>query len=79
MYHGHPAPHVLEGGFNKWRSEGRATEAAEPCPLKVYAQFEAQKNEGIRADAQDVAQALVNGGIIIDARSFAQFNGKVGG
>lgn len=78
VYHGHPSPHVLEGGFSKWSSEGRGTEAAEPCPLKVYAQFEAQKNQSVYADAQDVLEAIEHGSVIIDARSSSQFIGKVG-
>lgn len=33
MYHGHPAPLILDGGYAKWVEEGRSTELAEPCPL----------------------------------------------
>ena len=33
MYHGHPAPLILDGGYAKWVEEGRTTDLAEPCPL----------------------------------------------
>lgn len=33
MYHGHPAPLILDGGYAKWVEEGRSTDLAEPCPL----------------------------------------------
>lgn len=32
---GHPSARVLEGGWDKWRAEGRQTELYEPCTLRV--------------------------------------------
>lgn len=32
---GHPSARVLEGGWAKWKLEGRPAELYEPCTLKV--------------------------------------------
>lgn len=76
-YHGHPSPLILEGGFKNWENNGRETDAAEPCPLKVYAEFEGQQDSRLRADANDIVAALEKDVLIIDARTTAQHNGKV--
>jgi thiosulfate/3-mercaptopyruvate sulfurtransferase len=32
---GHPSALLLEGGWAKWKAEGRPSELYEPCTLKV--------------------------------------------
>lgn len=76
-YHGHPFPLILEGGFKKWEENGREIDAAEPCPLKVYAEFDGQQESTLRVDASAVLSALEKDTLIIDARNASQYNGKV--
>ncbi|KAF8060571.1 STR1 [Scenedesmus sp. PABB004] len=78
---GHPEALVLEGGWARWRAEGRPSELHEPCTLKVYATFEAEMQPQLRATLDDVA-AIVRGeqqqgALLLDTRSAAQFNGEV--
>ncbi|XP_075265584.1 3-mercaptopyruvate sulfurtransferase-like [Convolutriloba macropyga] len=82
-YHGHPEVYVLDGGWAKWDAEGRETSMAEPCPLKVYAEFSGLQQPQLRADMQEMRFMLDEGQvssqevIIIDARDQPQFDGTV--
>jgi thiosulfate/3-mercaptopyruvate sulfurtransferase len=75
---------ILDGGWDKWVAEDRPIDSDEGCPLKMYEQWggpEGVVNDYLRADMEDVLQAMVqrlNGGDsqIIDARSEDQYLGK---
>ena len=54
-YFGHADVRLLDGGFERWASEGRATSADEPCPLKLYSTFTPFVHlPSLRADASEV-------------------------
>lgn len=62
---------ILDGGFQKWRAEGRPVESGDPRPRK--AQFDAQERGG-----EVVTKQAILGGIgvpVLDARSKARFEG----
>jgi thiosulfate/3-mercaptopyruvate sulfurtransferase len=62
---------ILDGGFQKWRAEGRPTESGEPPPRKT--RFDAQERPG-----EVVAMAQVRSGLdvpLLDARGRARFEG----
>ncbi|KAI8474551.1 MAG: rhodanese domain-containing protein [Monoraphidium minutum] len=59
--HGHPAPRILEGGWARWRAEGRALELYEPCTLKVSTTFDAANaapRPELRVTVDELAAAL---------------------
>ena len=56
MYHGHPAPLILDGGYAKWVEEGRSTDLAEPCPLTASPDLQ-QWHTGCNISAKPVAAA----------------------
>lgn len=65
---------VLDGGFPKWRAEGRPVEsgaAAEPKPVV----FEARVDTALVADIQDVRAALEMAAQVLDARAADRFAG----
>jgi thiosulfate/3-mercaptopyruvate sulfurtransferase len=43
---GHPSALLLEGGWAKWKAEGRPSELYEPCTLKVGGSHLLQKDLG---------------------------------
>jgi thiosulfate/3-mercaptopyruvate sulfurtransferase len=62
---------ILDGGFQKWRAEGRPVESGEPKPRK--ARFDAQERGG-----EVVTKQAILGGIglpLLDARGKARFEG----
>ncbi len=62
---------ILDGGFQKWRAEGRPVESGEPSPRK--ARFDAHERAG-----EVVTKQAILGGIdlpILDARGRARFEG----
>ncbi len=62
---------ILDGGFQKWRAEGRPVESGEPSQRK--ARFDAQERAG-----EVVTKQAILGGIdlpILDARGRARFEG----
>lgn len=66
---------VLDGGFPKWRAEGRAEEDKEQ--RRVQSHFTSRLNHGAVADLADIKAALATGSRqVLDARSFDRFNGK---
>jgi thiosulfate/3-mercaptopyruvate sulfurtransferase len=61
---------ILDGGFQKWRSEGRPVESGEPAPRD--ARFNAPERDDV------IAKQQILGGIdlpILDARGPARFEG----
>jgi thiosulfate/3-mercaptopyruvate sulfurtransferase len=73
-YYGHNAVAVLDGGWKKWVAEGRATTAAVDTPTP--AQFVAHPNPNRYRNADQVADIVNTGRLLIDARTQAEFEGK---
>jgi thiosulfate/3-mercaptopyruvate sulfurtransferase len=66
---------VLDGGFPKWRAEGRAIEDMPPIPRDRH--MTVQRQAGLVKDVTQVAHASKLGEAeIIDARSAARFRGE---
>jgi len=73
-YAGHEAAALLDGGFERWRSEGRPTDDGVVSPAP--ARFEARPAPRWLADKDDVLRVLREGGArILDARGSARFRG----
>ena len=71
---GFPDVRVLDGGFAKWRAEGRPVDgdAASPAPTALKASFK----PALVRSADDVRAILAKGGAqIVDARSAPRFRG----
>lgn len=65
---------VLDGGFPKWRAEGRDIEDTEP--RRVQSHFTSRLNNGAVADINHIRNAISNGSRqILDARSAERFAG----
>ena len=62
---------ILDGGLQKWTSEGRAVESGEPAPRQ--ARFEAAVRPGEVVSMADISAGL--GVALIDARGNARFEG----
>ncbi len=71
---GHKDVAVLDGGFPKWRSEGKPTEDLAPRPRERH--FIARPNNALVRKIEDVQIVCENGQCqIIDARSAERFAG----
>ncbi len=67
---------VLNGGFSKWRAEGRKIASGEPR-IRSDRHFTARFNSGLVRDLDDVMSLLGRPDIqIADARSSARFSGE---
>jgi thiosulfate/3-mercaptopyruvate sulfurtransferase len=67
---------ILDGGFPKWKAEGRPTEAGEAKPTSAI--FHAKLDRSVVAGIEDVAQASTSGSAqILDARAGERFRGEV--
>jgi thiosulfate/3-mercaptopyruvate sulfurtransferase len=67
---------VLDGGFAKWRSEGRAIEDMPPIPRDRH--ITVQRQAGLVKDVTQVAHASKLGEAeIVDARAANRFKGEV--
>lgn len=67
---------ILEGGFAKWESEGRAIEHGPPR-ARAARSFTARLDHSAVAGADDVAEALASGAAqIVDARPADRFRGE---
>jgi thiosulfate/3-mercaptopyruvate sulfurtransferase len=65
---------ILEGGFPKWKAEGRPVESGNLAPRPKN--FHARKPPDVVARLSDVAAALENGTAqVVDARPAERFNG----
>lgn len=73
-YHGHDRVAVLDGGWNRWVDEGRATESG---PVEVArAEFHPKIRPEWRATAEEVLKMIGDRSIqIVDARDPEQFTG----
>lgn len=71
---GHPDVAVLDGGFPKWRSEGRPTRDLPPHPRERH--FTARLNSLMVRDLDQMRANLVSGREqVLDARSAGRFSG----
>ncbi|MBC7476902.1 MAG: sulfurtransferase [Pseudorhodobacter sp.] len=75
---GHDNIKILNGGWRKWRDEGRAAETGDPAPVAPR-DFPARATGAGVATLSDVRQITEQGGaVIIDARTAARFDGHEG-
>lgn len=75
---GHDNIRILNGGFRKWKAEGRAVETGE-APALTRRQFKAVLQPGRVASLEDVRKVIERGGAaIVDARTAARFQGAEG-
>ena len=73
-YYGHEKVFALDGGWDKWRAEGRPVSA--DIPVVERATFTPKVNPALRATADEILGGLEAGGMqIIDVRSPAEFSG----
>ena len=74
-YVGHRAAALLDGGFERWRSEARPVRGGGETPAP--ARFEARADPRWLSDKNDVLRVLRDGGArIVDARGHARFRGE---
>ena len=77
-YHGHKNSYVLDGGYDKWAAEDRATTllpSATPQP-SIYSLAADADSLRTRAEADDVYNRLENPGVVVwDTRRPAEFAG----
>lgn len=67
--------HVLDGGFPKWRAEGRPY--VDDTARRVQSHFTARLNNGAVADLADIRETIASKGRqILDARSTDRFAGE---
>ncbi len=75
---GHENVRILNGGFRKWKAEGRPVETGE-APAPVAREFKAVLQPGRVASLEDVRNAIETGSpAIADARTAARFQGAEG-
>jgi thiosulfate/3-mercaptopyruvate sulfurtransferase len=75
---GHDKVRILDGGWRKWKAEGRPSESGDPAPAKP-ATFAAKLRDGRVAATSDVLNAIDRGRMtIVDARTAARFAGTEG-
>jgi len=72
---GHARVALLDGGWNCWRSGGRALEAGIRRVESV--DFRASIQTGWTADTNETALALAAGGLVLDARAAPRYRGEV--
>jgi len=74
-YHGHEKSFVLDGGYEKWNKEDRAT-AMLPTQIVATSGYKCRKSSAIRANAEDVLTRLTNPSVVIwDTRSPEEYEG----
>jgi thiosulfate/3-mercaptopyruvate sulfurtransferase len=75
---GHARVTVLDGGFARWRGEGRPTDAATPAP--VVQRYVAQPDPALLASLEEVRSALGRvddaASLLVDARAPERFRGE---
>ncbi len=66
---------ILDGGFQKWRAEGRRVESGAPAAKRGH--FTARLDAGKVADKEDVRSLIGSTGCeIVDARGAGRFSGE---
>jgi thiosulfate/3-mercaptopyruvate sulfurtransferase len=74
-YYGHEATFVLDGGWSRWKAEGRPVSSDPPRLLSAL--FTARAQPHFRRTAEEVSQALGRPGVLmIDARAPDQYVGR---
>lgn len=74
-YHGHDKAYILDGGYEKWSSEKRAT-AMLPTTVAPVEGYRVAQARGIRANAEDVLTRLENPQVAVwDTRTPGEFQG----
>ena len=74
-YLGHPGVAVLDGGFEKWRDEGRPLERGEPPPAGT-GDFTGQADDSTWVTTAELENALEDDDtVVIDARSPERYSG----
>lgn len=75
-YYGHDRAAVLDGGFNTWVAEGRATD--QEAPRAKEATFTPKARPELRVEVDEVLEMSRGGrGLIVDARDVGQYSGAV--
>lgn len=75
-YHGHEKSYVLDGGYQKWAKEGRAT-ALLPTLAKATSGYKCQRSLNIRAEAKQVLGKIQSPGTVIwDTRKSSEYDGS---
>jgi thiosulfate/3-mercaptopyruvate sulfurtransferase len=75
-YYGHDAVRILDGGFVRWKAEGRPTTDTLVTP--AAAQFTAKPRPALRRTADEVARDLGRADVLlVDARAPEQYAGTV--
>jgi thiosulfate/3-mercaptopyruvate sulfurtransferase len=75
-YYGHDCCAVLDGGFNKWASEGKKLTAELPTPKKAV--FTPRVRPELRVEANEVlAASTEHDATIVDARDPGQYTGEI--
>ena len=73
-YYGHESVFALDGGWDKWRAEGRPVSAE--IPQFDRARFVPRVNAALKATAADILGGIESGTMqVIDVRSPAEFTG----
>jgi len=76
-YYGHRGVRLLDGGWNKWKAEGRPVTAVVPSPRRAV--FTLSVQSGWRASMADVTRATKDAGVaLIDCRSPEEWRGEIG-
>jgi thiosulfate/3-mercaptopyruvate sulfurtransferase len=71
---GHKDVAVLDGGFNKWKAEGRPIEDLPPMPRQRH--FSARLNTTLVRDTEQVKDALTGKAQVVDVRAANRFAGE---
>ena len=75
-YYGHDSVAILDGGFNKWATEGRPQTEIEPTPAPET--FTPRVRPAIRSTWADVRDAIASpADVIVDARDADAYRGDV--
>jgi thiosulfate/3-mercaptopyruvate sulfurtransferase len=74
-YYGHEAAFVLDGGWSRWKAEGRPVSSE--APTSTSATFTARARPHFRRTAEEVSQALGRPDVLmVDARAPDQYVGR---
>lgn len=75
-YHGHEKSYVLDGGYEQWSKQGRAT-AMLPTAAKATTGYKSRPSQNIRAEVKQVLASIQTPGTIIwDTRKSSEYDGS---